>query len=94
LFRYVSVTKTNKEMPGIVGFNTPSKRKAIAEAKDKVNSPQMDGMPTSQLQADTYERVNELGQMIMSPQFATLPAEQKQAMLIDFAYYKQVADTL
>jgi len=78
----------------VVGFNTPSKRKAIADAGKQGNSPQMGGMPNSQLQAESYERVNDLGAMIMSPQFASLPAEQKQAMLIDFAYYKNVAEAL
>jgi len=73
----------------VVGFNTPSKRKAIADAGKQGNSPQ-----NSQLQAESYERVNDLGAMIMSPQFASLPAEQKQAMLIDFAYYKNVAEAL
>lgn len=74
-----------------IGFNTPSKIEA--EAMEQ-NSPQMREIPTSQLKAETYERVNELSSMIMSPQFATLPAEQKQTILIDFAYYKQVADIL
>jgi hypothetical protein len=93
LFRYDNVTKQKEIMP-VVGFNTPSKKIAVAEAEKKGNSPQMGGMPTSSLQAESYERVNDLGEFIMSPQFATLPAEQKQAMLIDFAYYKNVAEAL
>lgn len=75
-----------------IGFNTPSKRQA--EAMEQ-KSPQMDNkIPVNALQAETYERVNQLGNIIMSPAFASLPPEQKQIMLIDFAYFKNVADTL
>ena len=77
----------------VVGFDTPSKRKAVAVAK-KENSPHVNGMPSNSLQAETYERVNALGDAIMNPQFASLPNEQKQAMLIDFAYFKQIADSI
>ena len=51
-------------------------------------------MSVTPLKAETYDRVNTLGDMILSPLFATLPPEQKQAMLIDFAYFKSVADNL
>ena len=75
----------------VVGFNTKSKKLAVESEK---NSPQIAEMPTSSLQAESYERVNNLGDMIMSAQFATLPVAQKQAMLIDFAYFKNVAEAL
>lgn len=75
----------------VVGFNTKSKKLAVESEK---NSPQIAEMPTSPLQAESYERVNDLGDMIMSAQFATLPVAQKQAMLIDFAYFKNVAEAL
>ena len=76
-----------------IGFNNASKRQA-EQMEKKAAKQTMGQMPVNALQAETYERVNQLGNLIMSPQFASLPPEQKQVMLIDFAYFKSVADTL
>jgi hypothetical protein len=88
--RYIVVTKQLEIMA--IGFDTLSKRQA--EETENKNSPQMAQMPSTALQAETYDRVNSLGDMILSPQFASLPVEQKQAMLVDFAYFKNVAESL
>jgi hypothetical protein len=94
--RYIVVTKQLEIMA--IGFNTPSKRQAEdLETSKGQNSPQMgieQMMSVTPLKAETYDRANSLGSMILSPMFATLPPEQKQAMLIDFAYFKSVADNL
>jgi hypothetical protein len=78
-------------MSNVVGFNTPSKRLAEEQAK---NSPQIEAMPVSNLQAEAVMRFETLTDMILSPQFATLPQDQKEMMMVDFAFYKNVAEAL
>jgi len=80
----------------VVGFNTKSKQEAVKEAKgvDLDNSPQVDNQTISGLQADTYQRLQVLGEAIMDKEFSTLPVEVKSNMLNDFAYYKSVADNI
>jgi len=78
-----------------IGFNTPSKRQA--EELEGQNSPQpqqMGEMPTGHLQAQTIQKMQALGDMICSPNFATLPVAQKEMMLIDFAYFTNLANVL
>lgn len=83
-------------MYNIVGFETPSKKLAIAEVEGK-NKPQQEGEKVISIDGvrnDTYERLQALGETIMSSEFANFPPEVKQIMLFDFAYYKNVADVL
>jgi len=79
-----------------IGFNTPSKRKVI-ETEGQENSPQMQ-MPemgnTDWIQMETLERMQSVGNMIMSAEFSTLPIEVKENMLNDFAYYKTIASVI
>ena len=75
-----------------IGFNTPSKRQA--EATENNNSPQPQQVSVSYLQHETISRLQQLGNMICSPQFSSLPPEQKELMLNDFAYFTNLANAL
>lgn len=77
-----------------IGFDTPSKRQAEAM---ELNSPQNqmgDAVSVERAQQETYARLQQLGELICGQQFANLPSEHKQQLLMDFAYYKAVLDVL
>lgn len=81
-----------------IGFNTPSKR--LAEAQEKENNAQklptsgVAGMNLDKLKAETIERINQLGSVICSDNFQKYPPQQRQQILLDFAYYSKVADSV
>jgi hypothetical protein len=73
-----------------IGFNTPSKK----EAEETMNQTQSSPLNVDAVKSQTMSRLGQLGNIICSNDFAGLPLEQKQAMLVDFAYYSKVADSL
>jgi len=73
-----------------IGFNTPSKKEAEASMTSTQNSP----LNTEVLKGETMSRLGQLGNAICHENFSSLPLEQKQAILVDFAYYSKVADSL
>jgi hypothetical protein len=88
-------------MTNVIGFDTPSKRKAIAEAQTKQeNNPQAiqlgggTGMNAEKLKAETLQRLSQLGDIICGNNFQQYPPQQRQQILLDFAYYSKVADTV
>lgn len=81
----------------VVGFDTPSKIEAIKSAEQTVNSPQMKmplGSVAQSLIDSTFNRLNILGNVIVSPEFASLPVNDKIEIMNDFAYFKSLSDSL
>ena len=86
-------------MRNVIGFDTPSKRKAIEEmdANSNAQESQMNrgvGMNLERLRAETIHRLSRLGDVICSDEFQKYSAHQKQQILMDFAYYSKVADSV
>ena len=78
-----------------IGFDTPSKAKNEAIDAQKQKSP----LGTSQaeidvIKAQTVQRLNSIGNLIIGENFARLSVEQKAKILSDFAYYSKIIDTL
>jgi hypothetical protein len=80
----------------LVGFNTPSK----ALAQEEMNSnPQVQGvqMPTTNLEMlkmESAHRASVLGTLITTPAFNVYNQEQRTQILMDFAYFSKVAESL
>ena len=85
-------------MRNLIGFNTPSKEQAQEDLNAQTESapmPQgMEGMNTERLKQETLMRLQQLGDVITSPQYGEYAPQQKQQILMDFAYYSKVADSL
>jgi len=88
-------------MNNVIGFDTPSKRKAIAEkGNQQENNPQEiqmnggTGMNLERLKAETIQRLSQLGDVICSNDFQRYAPQQRQQILLDFAYYSKVADSV
>jgi len=85
-------------MTNVVGFDTPSKKLAIAEAEPKAQNASQE-IPTSEvnnerLKQETLQRLSQLGKVICSNNFQQYPPQQRQQILLDFAYFSKVADTV
>jgi hypothetical protein len=85
-------------MRNLIGFDTPSKTQAQGEMKSQAgaNSPRLEApqVNVAKLKMETIIRLKQLGDAITSPQFQMYEQEQKQQILMDFAYYSKVADSL
>lgn len=86
-------------MRTLIGFTTPSKEKAQAEldaqTENQPSQMQMNQQGDIQkLKMETIERLSQLGDVICSDNFQKYPPQQRQQILLDFAYYSKVADTV
>ena len=77
-----------------IGFNTPSKRQAETQEKTLPNVNMEMGVNVERLKNETIGRLSQLGSLITSEVFTQYSPEQKAQILMDFAYYSKVADTL
>ena len=81
-----------------VGFKTRAiKEQEARELEENKNSPSNAGeemVGVAPVVAETYDRLENLSNFIMSKQFTELNADAKQIALSDFAYYSQVAATI
>jgi len=87
----------NETVRNVIGFDTPSKAIAQEElnSKSSNNSPLNDvgGMSTA-VRIETCQRLEQLGGVICGSDFASLPPQQRQQLLMDFAYYSKVVDNI
>lgn len=86
-------------MRNAIGFDTPSKRKATEEMNNQQVSNQQESVVNAQvskerLRAETIQKINQLGNVICSDEFQRYSLEQKQVILMDFAYFSKVADSV
>jgi len=79
-----------------VGFKTQAIIKQEALEQEN-NSPQLVGeemVSVSPVVAETINRLENLNSFIMSKEFSKLTADNKQAVLNDFAYISQIASII
>jgi hypothetical protein len=86
-------------MRNVVGFDTPSKRKATEEMSNQQENNQQESLVNAKvnnerLKAETIQRINQLGSIICSDEFQTYAPQQRQVILMDFAYFSKVADSV
>lgn len=83
-------------MRTVIGFNTPSKEKLQKELNaQSQNTPQSQAIiDADKLKMETIQRLSQLGDVICSNAFQQYPPQQRQQILLDFAYYSKVADTV
>ena len=89
------MNNSENNMRNLVGFNTPSK----ALAQEEMNSNQAQEMqaPTTSLEMlkmESEHRANVLGNLITTPAFNVYNQEQRAQILMDFAYFSKVAESL
>jgi hypothetical protein len=79
----------------MIGFNTPSKRKTERSQKAvaKTQAVTLSGDENS-IKLETISRLSQIGDLICGDKFQQLPQQHRQQMLMDFAYYSKVIDTL
>jgi len=82
----------------IIGFDTVSKAQAQAELDAQTpNAPQMQMNvqgDAEKLKMETIQRLSQLGDLICNVGFSQYPPMQRQQILLDFAYYSKVADSI
>jgi len=79
----------------MLGFDTPSKR--LAEQAEKMQAKQPSVMPGADnliVKAEAIERVESLGQLIISEGYNAYSPEQKIHILQEFAFLSKVASCL
>jgi len=84
-------------MRNAIGFDTPSKAKLQAELNAQPQEPQMQmnlQVDAQKLKAETMQRLSQLGNVICNDGFSQYPPQQRQQILLDFAYYSKVADSI
>ena len=84
-------------MRTVIGFNTPSKEKLQEELNAQSDAPQMQMNlqgDAQKLKMETIQRLSQLGDAICSDKFQQYPPQQRQQILLDFAYYSKVADSI
>jgi hypothetical protein len=86
-------------MRNLIGFGTPSKEKAQeelnAQTDNESSEVQMNQQVGSErLAKETLERLSQLGDVICSDNFQSYPTQQRQQILLEFAYYSKVADSV
>jgi len=90
-------------MRNLIGFDTPSKKKAMEGYKNNSEENQELDMQEIQMFVDsanektrleTYERLTNLGNVICSDDFQKYSQNHRQQILMDFAYYSKVFDML
>ena len=81
----------------VIGFDTPSKAKAQEELNNQSNGNNLlndvSGMSTA-VKIETCQRLEQLGGVICGNDFASLPPQQRQQLLLDFTYYSKVVDNI
>jgi len=78
-----------------VGFKTKAIREEEALEQKEGNSPQVEEMVNvTPVVAETFDRLENLSNFIVSKQFTELNSDAKKTVLSDFAYYSQVAATI
>lgn len=83
-------------MRNAIGFDTPSKAKLQEELNAKPQ-PQIQMNPqgdAQKLKMETMQRLSQLGDAICNDSFQRYPPLQRQQILLDFAYYSKVADSI
>jgi hypothetical protein len=83
----------------MLGFDTPSKRLAEQEEKNKTQQPSMGigmgaGINNLIVKAEAIERTEALGSLIISEAYNTYSPEQKIHILQEFAFLSKVASCL
>ena len=84
-------------MRNAIGFDTPSKAKLQAELNAQPQQPQMQMNPqvdSEKLKTETIKRLSQLGDLICNDGFSEYPPQQRAQILMDFAYYSKVADSI
>lgn len=87
-----------EEVRNIIGFNTPSKVKAIVELReasqqeDKVQEEAIDLI--DKLREETELRINSLKSIITTDEYNKYEPLQKNQILLDFTYYLKISDIL
>lgn len=84
-------------MRSAIGFDTPSKAKLQAELNAQGEAPQMQmnaQVDSQKLKIETIQRLSQLGDLICNDGFSQYPPMQRQQILLDFAYYSKVADSI
>ena len=84
-------------MRNAIGFDTPSKAK-MQEGLTQAQEPQGQQIgfqgDSQKLKMETIERLSKLGDLICNDGFSQYPPMQRQQILLDFAYYSKVADSI
>ncbi len=84
-------------MRTLIGFDTASKKQAQKELNKKSNGKvqqAQEDVSMDKLKQQTVQRLSQLGGVICSNEFQKYPQEQRQQILLDFAYFSKVADTV
>jgi hypothetical protein len=76
----------------MIGFDTPSKR--LAEQEDKKLGQHSVGIEKLAVKAETIQRVETLGQLIISEIYNSYSPEQKIHILQEFTFLSKVASCL
>jgi hypothetical protein len=83
-------------MRNVIGFDTPSKAKLQDElnAQSKSSTQMQVIGDLDKLKMETVQRLSQLGDLICNDGFVNYSMIQRQQLLLDFAYYSKVADSI
>ena len=86
------------DVRNVIGFDTPSKKEAQKDLNNQSNnnnSP-LAGLgrgDSEKVKMETMQRLQTIGDAIISNEFQSYPPQQRQQLLMDFTYYSKVADS-
>lgn len=78
----------------MIGFENKTKREAEANAVKNVSEVAVTPKASQMVQEETVNRLEYLGGLICSNEFAKMEVEEKINVLSDFSYYSQVLVTM